>query len=126
MWEVSIDYLQQQVHMFWGKVREVRIFLQGEACPPPRGPPLLEPPLGSLRPYPLPPHYYYPLLPPSQLRSQMPLSDPAFFGERVLLPCPLVSPLPPPPLPLTLLILLPCPSTPQVGQVCCLWGARDW
>ena len=35
MQEVSIDFLQQQVPVFWAEYREVRVFLWGGARSPP-------------------------------------------------------------------------------------------
>ena len=34
MWKVLVDFLQQQVCTFWGKIREVRVFLRGGTPPP--------------------------------------------------------------------------------------------
>ena len=48
MRDVSIDSLQKLVRTFWGKSKEVRVFLRGGVAPPPHVCDLYRPPLWGL------------------------------------------------------------------------------
>ena len=119
MQEVSIDSLQQQARMFWGKVREVRIFLREGGTPPPTRTTSTSADLGvslSLSPSSLFPSYSSASVSSSLLvASWNSCRSSCLIHWGVLLPRPPVSSLLTPPMPPSLLPLFPRPLTPLGG-----------